>query len=155
MSIFNKIKSAIGGSKKPEKTAQKKIKPKKSAKEILPQGSSKPEKENLRKSEPVKPLSVKKNFKDVYRILSEPHISEKATYLSDGNKYVFKVFKKANKIQIKNAVRGLYGVGVKDVKIVNQKSKSRKLKNISGRKSGYKKAVVTLEKGYKIEILPH
>jgi large subunit ribosomal protein L23 len=148
MSFLNKIKSAIGGSKKTEKPKKKEAKPKKETgpKQIIREVS---------KNEPIKPISKKKDTKDVYRVLREPHISEKSTYLSDQNKYVFKIFETANKIQVKSAVANLYGVRVKNVTIINEKSKSRKMRNISGHKPGYKKAIVTLEKGYKIEILPH
>lgn len=103
----------------------------------------------------VKKPAAKKNLSEVSKILKEPHISEKATYLSDKNKYVFKVYSYANKIRIKKAVSDLYGVRVKDVRIINIKRKKRILRNVEGSKSGYKKAIVTLEKGDKIEIMPH
>jgi len=148
MSFFNKIKSIVSGSKKAGKPGKKEVKPRK---ETRPKQAIK----ETQKTEPIKPISKKKDLKDIYKILREPHISEKATFLSDQNKYVFKVFKATNKIQIKNAVANLYGVAVRDVRIINEKSKSRKVRNVSGHKPGYKKAIVTLEKGYKIEILPH
>lgn len=151
MSIFSKIKSAVGGKQEAKKPAKKEIKPKK----VLPADGIPSESVKPQKPEPIKPVSRKKNIKEIYRILSEPHISEKATYLSDENKYVFKVFKTANKIQVKNAVESLYSVRVKGVNIINEKSKIRKIRNISGHKPGYKKAIVALERGYKIEILPH
>lgn len=151
MSFFNKIKSIIGGSKEQEKPKKKTIRPEK----VPPVGGIPLEGRKTPKTGPVKPVSKRKDLKEIYKILREPHISEKATYLSDQNKYVFKVFKATNKIQIKNAVANLYGVMVRDVRIINEKSKSRKVRNISGRKPGYKKAIVTLEKGHKIEILPH
>jgi large subunit ribosomal protein L23 len=151
MSFFNKIKSMVSGKKKQEKPGKKTIKPKK----VPPVGGIPPEGGKTQRIEPIRPVSRKKDLKDVYKILHEPHISEKATYLSDQNKYVFKIFETANKIQVKNAVENLYGVRAKDVRIINEKSKSRKLRNISGRKPGYKKAIITLEKGHKIEILPH
>lgn len=92
---------------------------------------------------------------ETYKTLKEPRISEKATYLSDQGKYTFKVFPQANKIQIKKAVTNLYGVKVKNVKIISIKPKKRMLRGTEGTKSGYKKAIVTLERGEKIEILPH
>jgi large subunit ribosomal protein L23 len=151
MSFFNKIKSMAGGPKEQEKPKKKTVKPEK----VPPVGGIPLEGGKTPKTGQVKPISKKKDLKDIYKILREPHISEKATFLSDQNKYVFKVFKATNKIQIKNAVANLYGVAVRDVRIINEKSKSRKVKNVSGHKPGYKKAIVTLEKGYKIEILPH
>jgi large subunit ribosomal protein L23 len=148
MSFLNKIKSAISGSKKSGKPKKKEIK---SKTETKPKQAA----EETQKNEPIKPVSRKKNLKGIYRVLRGPHISEKSTYLSDKNKYVFKIFKTASKIQVKNAVANLYGVRVKNVNMINEKSKSRKIRNISGHKPGYKKAIVTLERGYKIEILPH
>lgn len=116
----------------------------------------KPEiKKEVPKVEPVKKITPKKKAGEIYRILKEPHISEKATYLSDQGKYTFKVFPQANKIQIKRAITNLYGVRVKDVRIINIKPKKRILRGIEGTKGGHKKAIITLEQGEKIEILPH
>jgi len=116
----------------------------------------KPEiKKEVPKVEPVKKITPKKKAGEIYRILKEPHISEKATYLSDQGKYTFKVFPQANKIQIKRAINNLYGVRVKDVRIINIKPKKRILRGIEGTKGGHKKAIITLEQGEKIEILPH
>jgi large subunit ribosomal protein L23 len=116
----------------------------------------KPEvKKEVPKVEPVKKVTPRKKAGEIYRILKEPHVSEKATYLSDQGKYTFKIFPQANKIQIKRAITNLYGVRVKDVKIINIKPKKRMLRGIEGTKGGHKKAIVTLEQGEKIEILPH
>jgi len=103
----------------------------------------------------VKRAPIKKKEGAAFRLLKEPHISEKATNLSEAGKYVFKVFPQANKSEIKRAVENIYGVAVKKVNIINIKTKKRILKGREGKKSGYKKAVVTLERGHKIEILPH
>ena len=102
-----------------------------------------------------KPAPKKKDLREVYKILKEPHISEKSTQLADERKYTFKVYTQANKVQIKNAISNLYGVKVEDVNIINIKPKKRILRGMEGRKTGYKKAVVTLKEGEKIEILPH
>jgi len=143
VSLFDKFK-LIKGSKK-AKTKER----------AMPKEKKEPAKEIKPKTEPVKLPSRKKDLKEVYRILKEPHISEKATFLSDNGKYVFKVFFHTNKIQIKNAVENLYGVNVENVKVINIKAKTRTMRNISGHKAGYKKAIITLQKGQKIEILPH
>jgi len=110
------------------------------------------------KKEAPKKESVKASIKkkgEVYKILKEPHISEKATQLSDNGKYVFKVFPGANKVQVAKAVADLYNVKVANVKIINIKSKKRILRGLEGSKSGHKKAIVTLAPGNKIEIMPH
>jgi large subunit ribosomal protein L23 len=117
--------------------------PKKKIREITP------------KIEAIKKSPLKKKESATARLLKEPHISEKATFLSENGKYVFKVYKNANKSEIKKAISNLYGVVVKDVNIINIKAKARVAQGKKGEKSGYKKAIVTLEKGHKIEILPH
>ena len=60
-------------------------------------------------------------------ILKAPHITEKATNLAEKNQYVFKVWGKANKNEIKKAIESLYKVKVMDVKIINVPAKRRRL----------------------------
>ena len=134
MALFDKIKNIF---KKPKEETSKK------------------EKIIKKEAVPVKKALVKKRLGKVYNILKHPHISEKSTKLFDENKYTFRVFSWANKIEIKKAISDLYGVKVKSVKIINIKPKSRILKGLEGKKRGYKKAIVVLEKGEKIEIMPH
>ena len=105
--------------------------------------------------EPIKRAPIKKKESAAFKLLKEPHISEKATNLSEEQKYIFKIFPQANKSEVKKAVENIYGVAVKEVNIINIKTKKRILKGREGKKSGYKKAIVTLERGHKIEILPH
>lgn len=103
----------------------------------------------------VKAVSRKKAaVGEAYRILKSPHITEKATDLTKKNQYVFKVYTTANKIDIKKAIEDVYGVSVLDVNIINISSKKRRLGKIIGRRKGYKKAIVKVKKGQKIEILP-
>lgn len=85
------------------------------------------------------------------RILKAPHVTEKAMSLGRENKYIFKVTPNANKPEIKKAIQELYGVRVKDVNIINIPRKKRRLGRSEGFKSGFKKAVVTLKQGEKIE----
>lgn len=70
--------------------------------------------------------------------------------------YSFKVARKANKLEIKKAVESFYGVNVAEVRtlVVPSKSKSRMTKAgvISGRKPGYKKALVTVAEGETIDL---
>ena len=95
----------------------------------------------------------KKTSNGVYQILKSPHISEKATDLAEKGKYVFKVFPEANKTEIKKAIKSLYGVDVLSVNIIKIPPKKRRLGKISGFKKGYKKAIIKIKKGQKIEIL--
>lgn len=89
-------------------------------------------------------------------ILVKPLITEKADTLSEGkNQYSFIVDKGANKIEIKKAVEALYTVNVEAVNtmIIAGKRKTRNTKKgvLHGRKSSYKKAVVTLASGENID----
>ena len=144
MGLFKKLTSIF----KPKKP---KPKPKKPAKKPVKKPIPKPkEKVEVVKRPPVK----KKDLREVYKILKEPHISEKATVLTDQNKYVFKIMPRANKVETKKAVENLYGVRVKGVNIVNVHRKRKVLRGVEGFKTGYKKAIVTLEEGEKIEIVP-
>jgi len=108
-----------------------------------------------------KPKAVKKNVRKtpagVYQIIREPHITEKATWLVDQNKYVFKVYPKANKVEVKKAIEALYGVKVEKVHMIHSAPKRRRLGRYQGwrggLKKGFKKAIVTLKQGEKIELL--
>jgi large subunit ribosomal protein L23 len=87
-------------------------------------------------------------------ILKAPHITEKATNLAEKNQYVFRVWQKANKNEVKKAIENLYKVKVMDVKIINVPAKRRRLGRISGWKKGFKKAIVRIKEGQKIEVMP-
>ena len=87
-----------------------------------------------------------------YNIVKEPHISEKATYMADDDKYVFKVYSNANKPEIKKAVEGIYGVNVLAVNVIRIPKKKRRLGRTEGFRKAYSKAIVTIKEGQKIEI---
>ena len=74
--------------------------------------------------------------------------------LTEQNKYIFKVGPRANKTEIKKTVEDIYGVEVRGVKIINIVPKKRRLGKQTGLNKGYKKAIVGVKKGQKIEILP-
>jgi large subunit ribosomal protein L23 len=89
-------------------------------------------------------------------IIIKPIITEKMTHMGERlNRYGFLVDRKANKLQIKQAIKDLYGVDVEEVNtmIYSGKKKSRFTKSgvITGRSSSYKKAIVTLAKGETID----
>ena len=90
-------------------------------------------------------------------ILHRPKVTEKVNaQMEKENRYTFVVDKRANKLEIKGAVEDFYNVKVTNVNtsIVPAKSKSRFTKAgfISGRKPGYKKAIVTLADGESIDL---
>lgn len=87
-----------------------------------------------------------------YRFLIEPWITEKSHQEMAQNKYVFKVSPESNKKNIEKAVEDLYKVKVVSVNVVNIHRKKRVYGRTKGYKSGYKKAIVTLKEGDKIQL---
>lgn len=104
-------------------------------------------------SAPIKPKEVKGSGLAA-KVLKEPRVTEKATDLAGRNQYVFKVWPRANKTEVKKAVEELYGVNVLNVNIINIPAKRKRLGRIEGWGGGYKKAVVKIAEGQKIEVLP-
>lgn len=114
-------------------------------------------KREVKVEQKIKPQAVKikrKASQMAAKVLDSPHITEKAAILGEANRYVFKVFKDANKNEIKKAIEDNYGVDVVAVKIINVSRKQRRLGRQKGWKKGYKKAIVKVKEGQKIEILP-
>ncbi len=104
------------------------------------------------------PASVKLAEKNelsgrAFEILNAPHFTEKSGLLNESGAYVFKVFENVNKPQIKHAIEDLYGVKVRKVNIIASRDKKLWSRGKAGKKSGFKKAVVSLEKGHKIELI--
>ncbi len=91
---------------------------------------------------------------ETYDIIDTICLTEKATLLSERlNKYVFRVSPHANKTQIKNAIEKLFKKKVCDVNTCNYAGKKKRERTASfGRKSHWKKAIVTLRAGDKIEL---
>jgi len=84
-------------------------------------------------------------------ILIRPLISERSTELMEEGKFVFVVDKRANKIQIAQAVKEIFNVTVEAVNTVNVKGKTKHRGRIVGKTSSYKKAIVKLAAGETIE----
>ena len=92
------------------------------------------------------------NPEKILMVLREPHTSEKTTVLAEKLKqFTFRVLKTANKGEIKLAVEAMFKVKVKNVSVVNVKGKSKRFKQLSGKRSDWKKAYVSLESGYDID----
>ncbi|HCX45223.1 TPA: 50S ribosomal protein L23 [Patescibacteria group bacterium] len=87
-------------------------------------------------------------------LVKNPLITEKGTDLSALGKYLFLVDKKATKNEIKKIVEKEYKVKVTKVNVMNTKPKPRRLGRSQGYRPGYKKAVVTLAKDQKIDVVP-
>jgi len=95
---------------------------------------------------------------DYQDILRRPIITEKNTRLMEMNQYTFEVAPEANKIQIKEAVERTFNVKVKKVNTMNVRGKPRRRIRwrgrvpVVGREASWKKAIVTLEPGYTIDL---
>ena len=85
-------------------------------------------------------------------ILIEPIVSEKSVGHMEHNKYVFKVHLNANKSEIKKAVELIFKVKVLKVNTNNMQGKKKRLGVHQGRRSHWKKAIVTLQEGNRIEL---
>jgi len=88
----------------------------------------------------------------MYDVILAPVITEKATRTSEHNQVVFKVALDATKPEIKAAVEGVFGVTVTAVNTVRVKGKVKMFRGRPGRRSDYKKAMVTLAAGQSIDV---
>ena len=90
---------------------------------------------------------------EVYKIIRKLLVTEKSTVARDeSNKYVFEVDRKANKVEIGQAVEKLFKVKVLDVHVMHVLGKKKRTGKVMGQKSSWKKAIVTLTAGNRIEI---
>ena len=87
-----------------------------------------------------------------FDVLLSPHITEKATLLSELNKVVFKIALDASKDEVASAVEAIYNVKVTKVNTLITKGKTKRFKGIMGRRIDVKKAIVTLAEGQTIDI---
>lgn len=88
------------------------------------------------------------NLRDV---LIKPVVTEKSTALMQENKYTFVVPLKANKVEIRQAVEKLFKVKVETVNTVRVEGKVKRMGKYIGKRSDYKKAIVKLAPGERIE----
>ena len=86
------------------------------------------------------------------QILLRPVVSEKSYHQIAENRYTFQVHKNAHKTQIRQAVEELFDVKVERVNVVKVQAKPKRRGMIKGSKPGWKKAIVELKAGDKIEI---
>jgi large subunit ribosomal protein L23 len=89
---------------------------------------------------------------DAHDVIRAPVITEKSTLVSEHNQVVFKVAKGTSKPDIKAAIEKLFNVKVKAVNTQLRKGKMKTFKNIRSRQSDSKRAIVTLEEGYSIDV---
>ena len=94
-------------------------------------------------------------MKDIYQIINKALLTEKSTRLSEEeNKYIFSVNPNANKAEIKQAVEEFFKVKVVAVNTMNRQGKKKRQRTASaGKTAAWKRAVVTLAEGNKIDFV--
>lgn len=138
----NKPSASVGNDKKEEE------KKKEEAQSVAT--GNKPEKEKKKKAKKIE--NYKEKAQLVNRTIIRPIISEDAMNKESLAKYVFEVDKQSNKNQIAEAVEAKYKVSVNKVNVLNYRPQSHRFRNNLGRKRGFRKAIVTIKKGEKIEL---
>jgi large subunit ribosomal protein L23 len=92
------------------------------------------------------------NKERLMTVLLQPHVSEKAATVAEkANQYVFRVRDDASKAEVKQAVELMFEVNVEGVNLLNRPGKTRRFKNMPGKRSGFKKAYVRLQDGQSID----
>ena len=141
-----------------KKSDQPAAQPKQQAKEVPSVNTviTKPVAGKVAKSESVAPKAASGEIKGKstasYHVLLKPLITEKATYLGANNQYVFAVDPRMNKIEVKKAIRTIYNVNPLGVNMIHFSGKLAGYGRIRGRRKAWKKAVVTLRAGDKIQV---
>lgn len=87
-----------------------------------------------------------------FDVLIRPIITEKTTLLMQENKYTFQVPLTANKVEIRKAVESIFNVKVEKVATIRVLGKTKRMGRTVGKRSDYKKAIVTLKAGETIEL---
>ena len=88
---------------------------------------------------------------NIYKVILSPLITEKSTKISENNQYVFKVTLDSNKKEIKNAIEKLFKVKIKNINTTRIKGKSKIFKGTRGKRSDYKKAIISLNEGESLD----
>jgi large subunit ribosomal protein L23 len=91
-------------------------------------------------------------MKEAQKIIRKPWITEKSTrQKEEGGQYVFEVYRDANKIEIQSAIERLFKVKVLQVRTSNVMGKMKRLGKRYGKRPDWKKAIVTLKEGDRID----
>ncbi len=92
-------------------------------------------------------------MKALIQYIKRPLVTEKITGLQEKhNQYAFEVDSRLNKIEIARGIEERFDVKVKSVRTSNCKGKLKRMGRTEGRRKNWKKAIITLEQGYKIEL---
>lgn len=165
MGFFNKFVKKTDKSKKQvwdQKASQKlkakekdKVKPRKkdlTLAELKERKEKEPAEGKKEVKKTVKETVKKDDTKDAYKHLVRPIVTEKGTYLNAQNKYIFEVSRGANKVEIKKAIKAVYGVTPIKVNIVNLSGKRVRYGRTLGVTKATKKAIITLKEGESIQV---
>jgi len=138
MGIFNKAKT----------TKEEKVESAETTKAVAP----KPRAPKKVADESGKGGVLKGKSNHAYNVLVKPLITEKASSMGAEGKYVFSVNPSMNKIEVKKAIRAVYNVNPVSVRMINVEGKRVRQGRTEGKKKDWKKAIVTLREGEKIEV---
>ena len=100
----------------------------------------------------IPPRETRLTRQQMYDIVRSPVITEKATAASEHNQVTFRVALDATKREIKTAIEGLFDVKVDAVNTIRVEGKTKRFRGKPGRRSDYKKAIVTLAEGSRIDV---
>lgn len=132
------VAKQVSDKKAPKKAASASDKPKKATKK------------SAKKTSESKKISTATKL--ATKTLLAPVVTEKTAYLSDRNVITFKVAQKANRVAVRQAFRELYKVTPLSVNIINVRGKQVRFGRLSGRRQDYKKALITLPKGTRVDV---
>jgi large subunit ribosomal protein L23 len=90
---------------------------------------------------------------DKHNILIKPVFTEKGSFLKEKDKYIFQVHKDASKIEIKKVLKEIFKADVVSVNTMNYQGKKKRVGKFEGKKSDWKKAIVTFKKDTAINFI--
>jgi large subunit ribosomal protein L23 len=145
MGIFKRKKDGVSDDVATPKKADEKVE------EKVTDKKPKTEKKAKKKASEKKTASVKLGVRGSELVI-KPLITEKSATLASENQYVFVVAKKANRIEIREAIQAMYGVTPISVNIQNVRGKKVRFGRRFGKRKDWKKAIVTLPEGKTINV---
>ena len=105
---------------------------------------------NLSKIKDMQSINISKE--KAYNTIIKPIVTEKSTLLLENNQVVFLVDINSNKIDIKKSIELIFGVKVSAVNVIKVKGKTKRFKGTLGKRSDYKKAIISLPDGQSIDL---
>jgi large subunit ribosomal protein L23 len=106
----------------------------------------------MSRARPIRPAGPPPSRDRMLEIIRAPVITEKSTMGSEHNQVTFRVSLDATKPEIKASIESLFNVKVRKVNTLRVKGKTKRFKGVMGKRSDIKKAMITLETGYSIDV---